>query len=166
MPEAAYFFDTVTLSNFALADALELLLFRYRDRLKITDEVLDEIVEGVAAGYSELGDVVEVTEEEGDLPVQLSTRERRLLSEIVGDLGRGEASCVAAGFHRGGVVVTDDKAARDCCSRRDIPFTGTIGILKAMCLEGQLSVDEADDVLGKIIAGGFYSPVRRIRDIM
>ena len=35
-----------------------------------------------------------------------------------------------------GLVVTDDRAARNCCSERGVDFTGTIGILKACCREG------------------------------
>jgi len=62
--------------------------------------------------------------------------------------------------------VTDDRAARGQCSLLKIPFTGTIGILKAAFLEGQISLSQADDILGKMIKTGFYSPIRNLSDIV
>ena len=47
-----------------------------------------------------------------------------------------------------------------------IPFTGTVGILKASLLDGQVTLDQADDILSKMIKAGFYSPVRSIADIV
>ena len=54
MPDGGrfYYFDTVTLSNFALARRFDLLTGRYGGRLHITPEVLGEIMDGIAAGYS------------------------------------------------------------------------------------------------------------------
>ena len=63
-------------------------------------------------------------------------------------------------------VVTDDRAARKQCSLMKIPFTGTVGILKASILDEQLKLAQADDILGKMIDRGFYSPVRSISDIV
>jgi len=51
---AAYYFDTVTLSNFALVDRMELLVKRYGRKLHITTEVENEIAAGIVAGYTSL----------------------------------------------------------------------------------------------------------------
>ena len=67
---------------------------------------------------------------------------------------------------RGGTVVTDDRAARGSCSERDVPFTGTIGILKACARDGTLEADEADAVLNLMMDAGYLSPVRRISDLL
>ena len=49
--------------------------------------------------------------------------------ELLRILAPGEASCIAQAKARGGVVITDDRAARQCCHERGVVFTGTIGIL-------------------------------------
>ena len=51
------FFDTVTLSNFALVGRLDLLIRRYGRRACITSQVLDEVTDGIVAGYSKLREV-------------------------------------------------------------------------------------------------------------
>jgi predicted nucleic acid-binding protein len=63
-------------------------------------------------------------------------------------------------------VVTDDRTARKQCSLIKIPVTGTVGILKASVLDGQIPLARADDILQKMIAAGFYSPIRNIADIV
>jgi predicted nucleic acid-binding protein len=47
-----------------------------------------------------------------------------------------------------------------------IPVTGTVGILKASVSEGNLSLDQADESLHKMIEAGFYSPIRSLADIV
>ncbi len=47
----------------------------------------------------------------------------------------------------------------------NIPFTGTVGILKASVVGGYISLAQADESLRKMIKAGFYSPVRSIVDI-
>ena len=47
-----------------------------------------------------------------------------------------------------------------------IPFTGTVGILKAALLDGQITLNPADDILSKMIKKEFYSPIRSFADIL
>jgi predicted nucleic acid-binding protein len=47
-----------------------------------------------------------------------------------------------------------------------ISVTGTVGILKASVMSGQISLTEADAHLNKMIKAGFYSPVRNISEIV
>jgi predicted nucleic acid-binding protein len=44
--------------------------------------------------------------------------------------------------------------------------TGTIGVLKACVQDQQLVLEDADIILEKMIAEGFYSPVKSIAHIM
>lgn len=74
-------------------------------------------------------------------------------------------STVYAHNHNG-VVVTDDQAARNQCKRINIPVTGTIGILKACALNTLVTIEEADDILRKMMLAGFYSPVKSMKDII
>ncbi|MFC1452061.1 hypothetical protein ACFLSJ_01800 [Verrucomicrobiota bacterium] len=170
MPERGriYLFDAVTLSNFALAERLDLLVSRYGRRVRVTPEVLDEVTHGVVAGYVALSAIEEALAD-GFLrharPLSSSDK-RETYRRLLRVLAPGQASCIACAEASGGVVVTDDRTARECCAQRGVKFTGTIGILKACCLDGTLSPDEADTVLRAMIDAGYYSPVRRISDLV
>ena len=170
MPErkSIYVFDTVSLSNFAMAGRLDLLLSRYGKHLKITLEVLDEITDGVVAGYPELHEMEELVAagKFGTAKQSGSGSERDTYRELLRILGAGEASCIAYARGHSAIVVTDDKTARECCIERDIKYTGTIGILKACCAAGALSLDDADKALAAMIDAGYYAPVQRISDLM
>jgi predicted nucleic acid-binding protein len=73
---------------------------------------------------------------------------------------------VVCAVTRGGIVVTDDRAARERCAGKSIRFTGTIGILKACGLEHTLTPAAADAILEDMVAAGYHSPVRRISDLL
>ncbi len=163
-----YFFDTVTLSNFALAGHFVLLVTRYGKKAVITPEVLDEVTDSVVAGYYALSEIEEAVDQKciGRAAPLPSAAERQTYRELLRILAPGEASCIAHAKARGGVVVTDDRAARQCCNERDIPFTGTIGILKACCIDATLSPEEADAMLQSMITAGYYSPVQNISDLV
>jgi len=87
-------------------------------------------------------------------------------TELICYLGKGESSCIAMAKQRKMTVVTDDKAARNTCRQLNVPVTGTIGILKSSCIDHQLSVQDADSILAKMIGNGYYAPVQRISDIV
>ena len=162
-----YLFDAVTLSNFALTGQFALLVRRYGQRAMLTPEVLDEVTAGVIAGYYGLSNI-EKAVDEGSICLAnpLTMDQRQTYRELLRILAPGEASCIAHASAHGGIVVTDDHAARQCCGERNLPFTGTIGILKACCMEGSLSPEEADDCLAAMIDAGYYSPVQRISDLI
>jgi len=96
----------------------------------------------------------------------LSREERQAFGGLLRQLGPGEASCIACAADRGGTVATDDRAARACCAEREVACTGTIGILKACCREQLVTPEEADALLAQMVRHGFYSPIRRIRDVL
>ncbi len=143
------FFDTVTLSNFALSGAFALL------------------AAGRIRGYSELKVVEQALAAGSILPAKpMTPPENQLFVDLLRTLGSGEASCVALARHRAGIVATDDRAARSSCAERGIPVTGTVGILKALCIDRTITSEEADAVLNRMVGAGFYSPVRRISDLL
>lgn len=159
--------DTVTLSNFALSGHLDLLLARYGRRICIVPEVLDEINDGIVSGYSALSDVEDaVSGNRFTLTGALKPAERRMYRELLRTLASGEAACIACAAARGGIVATDDRAARACCAGRKVIFTGTVGILKACCRDGALSPQEADRILDSMIGAGYHSPVLRISGLV
>lgn len=165
MPERRsrlFIFDTVVVSNFALAGRLDLLKRRYGHRGWITTEVLDELARGPSQGRRELADVAALLGENGLAEYTLSRAERKLYSTLLQTLGSGEASCIAAAKGRLAVVATDDAKARKTCADRQIRITGTVGILVAMVHDGELSGEEADQVLETMVRHGFFSPVESI----
>ena len=169
MPERppSRFVDTVTLCNFALCGRFGLLLDRYGASLCVTEQVRVELAAGRATGYAGLEAVEEALSVGSIVPAEpMQTAEHALFAELLRTLGAGEASCIALARHRGGVVVSDDRAARRRCSDLGVPVTGTIGILKALCVDRALCADDADAVLARMVEIGFYSPVRRISDLL
>ena len=161
------FFDTVALSNFTLSGAFDLLVNRFGRSLRVTEQVRAEIAAGRIRGYAELEVVEQALAADSILPAEPMTMpESELFVDLLRTLGSGEASCVALARHRGGIVATDDRAARSCCAERGIPVTGSIGILKALCIDRTITPDAADAVLARMIDVGFYSPVRRVSDLL
>ena len=166
MPEPFFLFDTVTISNFALADCLDLLAERYGHQLLLTVEVLDEIANGVTLGYAPLQKVEQSVEANIFTQTTLTWEERQTFRDILRQLDSGESSCLAVAHHRKGIVATDDQAARAYCENLVIPFTGTVGILKACCLEKYITPEKADCILNRMGNNGFYSPIKKLTDLL
>ncbi|MCD6397683.1 MAG: hypothetical protein J7L71_09090 [Spirochaetaceae bacterium] len=168
MPDAKlrYYFDTVVLSNFALINRLDLLNILYPGRLFITTEVVDEISRGIVSGFAPLQSILHSIEDGLYFQHILSVSERKKYTSLLVNLGSGEASSIAAAHTVNGVVVTDDKLARKICSESSLNMSGTIGILKKLCLKKIVQSMEADSILEEMIDNGFFSPVSTIIDIM
>ena len=165
MPEKKWVFDTVVLSNFLLTDAIFILEKRYAGRAIITNEVFDEL----SAGFSEFPNlkvIQKILHDQTFTLSSLSPIEYEHYQGLINHLGKGEASCIALARTQNNIVITDNRAARIQCSQLNIPFTGTIGILKVAYLDKLIELNEADSILHKMIGQGFYSPVRNISDII
>ena len=144
-----------------------LLVNRYRTSLCVTEQVRVELVAGRAGGYARLGAVEQALTTGAIIQAEpMNTAEHELLGELLRTFGAGEASCFALARHREGVVVTDDRMARRHCIEFGIPVTGTIGILKALSVSRTISAAEADALLAGMEKFGFYSPIRRISDLI
>jgi predicted nucleic acid-binding protein len=163
----SFSFDTVVLSNFAQARRVDLLVRRYGERAQVTLDVQTEVLEGILAGYPALRFINDALEN-GELSSagELQADEKRVYGELLRILAPGEASCIACALMRDGTVATDDRAARACCTDRNVPFTGTIGILTACLRDGLVGAAEADAILQDMIDTGYFSPVRRISDLL
>lgn len=163
MPErTGWFFDSVTLSNFALADGLRVVISRYSKCGFLTTQVIDELTRGVSAGYESLAKALDLVDRSILRAVSLDRRERLTFRQLVTHLGEGEAGTIAAAHHRHGVVVTDDLAARRTCADMGIPVTGTIGILRAAVRDHDVTLSAANVLLRKMVDEGFHSPVDEI----
>src|SRR5687768_14756562 len=85
-----FFFDTVVLSNFALARRTHLLVQRYGKRAHVTLDVQNEILEGILAGYPALR-AIEMALEKRQLSSAgaLEAEERRVYGELLRILAPG-----------------------------------------------------------------------------
>jgi hypothetical protein len=165
MPERSYIFDTVSLGNFLLAEATEIISHRYGGRAYITNEVIDELMAGMRIHPALTGINGLIEKKQIDIVV-MSAAERRHYASLIANLGRGEASCIAVARARRWTVISDDRACRNHCAEMHVPVTGTIGILKAACIDHSLAPHEADRILDAMIAAGFFSPVQRISALL
>jgi predicted nucleic acid-binding protein len=169
MPE--YIFDTTVLSNLAAVGRLDLLEKRYRKVGLTTIEVSDELRRDLQAGYGYLENVlkqIQAISPGGWLRVAApeSAAEHQLRGEFDLLLDPGEASCLALAISRGLVLVTDDLAARQLAQDRDVPLTGTVGILLALVRDGVLSLAEANVILAEMIERRYRSPVDRLDELI
>jgi predicted nucleic acid-binding protein len=116
-------------------------------------------------GHAKLETIEGLLGEETLKILSLQRGEYPLYKKLLRILGKGEASCIAAAFHRTLVLGSDDKAARTVAREMNIKVTGTVGILKAAVADRQIPLAQADDWLATMIDAGFYSPVNRLSQI-
>jgi predicted nucleic acid-binding protein len=169
MPD--YIFDTTVLSNLAAVGRLDLLERRYRKVALTTVEVSDELRRGLQAGYEYLENAlrqIQGISPDGWLRIVApeSTAEHHLRGEFDLLLDSGEASCLALAISRGLIFVTDDLAARQLAQERDVPLTGTVGILLALVRDGLLPLTEANAILAEMIERRYRSPVDHLDELI
>jgi predicted nucleic acid-binding protein len=165
MPDIKWVFDTVSLSNFIFSEAAFILEDCYKEKACITREVFNEISTGISS-YPKLKMIDTLIDTHIFNILSLSQAEHLIFRELIGNLGKGESSCIAIAKTRSLIVVTDDRAARNVCIQKDIPITGTIGILKAAVVHGELPLFQANEIHQKMVYSGFYSPIRSLSDIV
>lgn len=127
----------------------------YRRGGVITTEIYAKLSSGFA-DYPKLKQVDRLIDDKVFRLISLSRREHRHFLELIGHLGQGEASCIAYAREIKAIIVTDNRTANKRCSLMKIPVTGTVGILKASVIDGQISLNQADELLQKMIAAGFF----------
>jgi len=132
--------DTTVLNNFAQVGRPELLQLAFPG-LSAPRAVRTELSAGERLGRVPVGDwswlqLVDLTETE-------TARAR----ELEQHLQAGEAACLAVAEARGGLVLTDDSAARR--------FAGAL----------QLPLLQADLVLAEMMTRGYRSPVVSLREL-
>ena len=95
-----------------------------------------------------------------------SAAEHRLRSEFDQLLDPGEASCLALAISRRMTLVTDDLAARRLAEKREVPLSGTLGILIALVRHNAFSLKEANAMLEAMIQRRYRSPVDRLDEFI
>jgi len=150
--------DATILTNFAQVGFSAVLKELWGDQVCTTAEVLSEYEAGTkTAGlpplsWKELSILVLIPDEQS------------LASNLFSRLGLRERTCLAVAIRRGALLATDDKPAGRAAKRNSIPVIGTLGILRRCVERGLFSHSEAQILLEDMIAAGYYSPIRSLKD--
>ena len=160
-------FDCCVLSNFALSDSLHVIEKLYANSSYVTSFVAAENLRGILGGHKKLVIVNEALKEGWLKDIALRGEKEKALFELLSvSLGFGEASSIAVAKARGYIFACDDRVARKEADLQHVRLTGTIGLLIKAVKKKVINSHEADVILNQMIANGFYSPVKSIKDIL
>ena len=151
--------DTTVLSNFAHTGRPDLLRRAFPE-LSAPRVVREELSAGERLGRIPIGDWAWLE------LVDLTESERLRAIDLERNLQAGEAACLAVGEARGGLVLTDDSAARRLASALKLKISGTLGVLLGLVRREILSLARADALLAEMVARGYRSPVKSLREVI
>jgi predicted nucleic acid-binding protein len=151
--------DTTVLNNFAQVKRPDLLRKAFTG-LSAPLEVRAELAEGERRG------LVPICDWSWLAVIQSTDAERSRASELRDRVEAGEAACIAMIVARGGLLLTDDGPARHLAASLGVELSGTIGVLVKLLQRKILSLDEGDSLLQGMIARGYRSPVKSLREIV
>ena len=157
--------DTTVVSNFASTDSISLLVAILESPV-VVPAVRDELERGLETGHEYLDTAVAALDDQ--LPVRaLSSQNEADLQNIHDRLDRGEAESLLEAIEHRGTLATDDLAARKVADQRDVPVTGSIGLLVLGIESDHLDGDTADEWLDTWRARrGYYAPVESVTEIL
>jgi predicted nucleic acid-binding protein len=150
--------NNTVISNFAAVGRLDLLQ-ELIGTIYITQEVLEEIKQGIERNYLFLEEAVRtINDEDWLLVTELEKKERELFRNMPNNLDSGERSCLAIAYIRNWAFLSDDKSARRYAQKNQISLSGTFGLLNTAIDENILSEQQADELLQKMIRNNYRSP--------
>jgi predicted nucleic acid-binding protein len=162
--------NTTILSNFAAVNRLDLIK-RLHGRLYVTNEVYEEILDGLDEGYDFYAAIdvqIYPFAKDGwiELVSMVAEDEFRLFRSLPRRLHRGEASCLAIARHRAWALLTDDKLARETAHAWEITVSGTLGVLVQAVKRRLLTAEEGNTLLKQMIARGYRSPYSSLQHLL
>lgn len=157
------FLDATVISNFASTESIEFLVSVLESPV-VVPAVRDEIEQGRQFGHEYLdsavdafGDGLRVSDVSPETEDEQS-RER---------LDAGEAEAFRGAVEYDGTLATDDLAARRLADERDVPVTGSIGILVLGIERGHIDSETADEWLDTWReTRGYYAPVESVEEVL
>ena len=161
MEKEAVVADNTVLSNFALIGREDILAKLFENAFFTTEEVLEELKRGEQRNVLPKRDWQWIRV----LKIEVSQEEFlfRLFAEM---LGKGESSCLSIAISRDLKVLTDDKDARKLAQRREVPVSGTIGVLVEAVREELLSIEEGNTMLSDMIEQSYFSPFETLDELI
>jgi len=140
--------DATVLSNFASSESISWLTTVFTTPLT-APVVNQELRQGVGHGYEFLHSALRAIESD-EISVYYPAASQITSSEfpvLFDALDRGEAQALGIAEQLGGAIATDDLPARRLAVDRNVPKTGSVGILVAGILRDELTVETADEWL-------------------
>ena len=155
--------NTTVLSNFASISQVDILRQLF-GTVNISTEVYEEIQQGVDEGYAFYNDfdrLINPPASSGWIRMTGMNDEYELnhFRQMPARLHRGEASCLAIAKHRGWLMLTDDRAAREYAQDVGIRLSGTVGCLVLVVEHGIRPLDQANRWLDEMIQCGYRAPL-------
>jgi len=151
--------DNTVLSNFGQVNRPDVLFDLWGGIMYTTNAVMAEYCNGIVSHSLAL-------RAWEALPVlELKPAEITFATQLPGDLGDGERSCLAVAIPRRGWIATDDMKARLVAKQYGVGVTGTIGAFQEALKHRILDVRHANILLKKMIAAGYRSPVDDLRKL-
>jgi predicted nucleic acid-binding protein len=149
--------DATVLSNFAHVQRPELVRAALGEQAATTPTVLAELRQGEALGL-----VPRVNWRW--LPVlALTAAEQALAGQYQEILDAGEVECLAVAVTRQGRFFSDYLAARRLAQAKQVPLSGTIGLLLALIRSRKLTIAVADGLLAVMKEQGYRAPVASLQ---
>jgi predicted nucleic acid-binding protein len=152
--------DNTVLSNFALIHQPESICLAFVDEVGTTEQVFQELERGMQLGRLPICQWTWLPR------LQLTENEKEQYQKLAEHIGAGEASCLAMAVHRSYNIATDDKDARQWAVRLSIPHTGTLGILAILVKHGQITHEDGNAWLTRMITAGYHSPIRTLDSLI
>lgn len=161
MVKAKFIVDNTVLVNYALVKREDLLKKVFGKYLFTTQFVMKELRDGEEKGILPKRDWAWIK----ILKIE-SEHEKRFFELLTEKLGSGESSCLSLAASRDMKILTDDLDTRRYAQRRGIPVSGTIGVLVVAVKKDFISLNEGNGLLWKMIEKGYYSPTKKIDDLI
>lgn len=157
------FLDATVISNFASTDSIEFLVSVLESPI-VVPAVRDEIEQGRQFGHEYLDSAVEAFGNGLRVSdVSPETEDEQFRER----LDAGEADALRGAVERDGTLATDDLAARRLADERDVPVTGSIGILVLGIERGDIDSETADEWLDTWReTRGYYAPVESVAEVL
>lgn len=151
--------DTTILSNFAHVERVELLGILFAHSALMAPTVRRELLSGETGGHIPACDWNWVE------TAILTPEEEDVAASYLRVLDAGEAECLALAVKRSATLISDDFAARRLAQAMGIHVSGTLGVLLRLIHDNQITLQEADALLARMIQKGYRSPVTSLGQI-
>lgn len=160
--------DATVLSNFASSNSISWLTAVFTT-LVTAPVVHRELRHGLEHGHEFLQPALTAVEND-EIPVYYPATNGVTPTEfptLFDELDRGEAQALGIAERLDGAVATDDLPARRLAVERDVPKTGSVGLLVAGVLRDELSAATADEWLDVWQAkADYHRPVESVSDAL
>jgi predicted nucleic acid-binding protein len=151
--------DTTVLNNFLQAGCVELLQ-QMPTVAYVCPAVFAEIERGIRLGKVPSADLEWLPK------ATLSADEEALAAGLPPRLGAGEAESIAVAYSRNWWLATDDRDARRIAARLRITTTGTVGILVYCVNSHFVRLEQANELLERMVSAGYRAPVSRLDEFV